>query len=143
MVLGGCVVAVGLLMVARERSHTETAALGLEIDSTSRAGGSTSLALLGEAVAIRAPRATAIWVYREETLIMSCPGVDCPDGDGASGLTFEPVVARPHRVIALSGPLDLTSTGHFDSDILSARARGATLEVRLIDVVARRQELKR
>lgn len=97
----------------------------------------TTLCLLGSDVVIRASGATALWVYREDVLIASCPGEACRDDRGALALVLRPTVATRHRVVALAGPGDLVSSGRFDRDTLDARTRGARLAIRVFDVMER------
>lgn len=136
-------VALAVLVAVRERlraSPPEPFGVEVTVTTTLATGGvvAATRCALGDDVTIRATRATAVWIYRGEDLIASCPGLGCRTRGGVVELTFQPAVATRHRVVAVSGAADLTSGGRFDLDVLAATTRGAQLELRVLDVVAPR-----
>jgi hypothetical protein len=86
-------------------------------------------------VTIRARAATAVWIYRGDTLMTVCPGPACIARPGGFELTLRFTVPGRHRVVAMSGPRTFTPTGTLDADVLSARKLGAHLELAVIDVL--------
>lgn len=91
-------------------------------------------ATVGDQVVARALGADAVWVYGEAgTLVARCPGDRaCAVTPRGVELTFQLAVAARHRVLALAGAGDLTPSGDFDRDVLTARAHGAHLELQTV-----------
>lgn len=89
----------------------------------------------GDEVTVEAIGATAVWVFRGDEVVAACPGPRCLQRGEKSTLSFAPGSGR-HRVVAVRAFAAGVPADGFDASVLRARALGADLDLRSIDVAA-------
>ncbi len=138
LALGGTAVAV--VIATRPHAAAPRLSLGLEVNTRARAdaGRDAVEANVGDEVTVRARGADAVWVYLVSGgLVDRCPGPGrCRIADDEVELTFEVGLALRYRVVAVAGLRAMVPTGNLDADALEAHARGARLELRVVQAAA-------
>ncbi len=142
-ILAPALVVVAVLAIVLSRAPSQSIRLALDLERRPSATGTLArsvTATVGDQITAHARGAAALWVYRAtDNLLARCQGdPECRTTRGGLELTFVVAVAGRYRVLGLAGPgaAEVTPTGDFDRDVLSARGRGARLELRAVDVAA-------
>lgn len=119
--------AVTLLLIFRP--PPEPPALALAV-SAERAGPQMRGAAmhLGEVLSARATGGAgerSIWIYRDDELVLACPGAPACSGSADAAVARLPLAAvGEYTIVALVGAAGLAPSGSLDADLARARERG-------------------